>query len=285
MPEAVVDPAAPRSRRARCPRRCRQHALTRRARSAGDRRVSAEIARWHVRARCALLLQVPGETTCRSSTTSRRQVSASSRPDTKGRLVHGRGAVAVDRPSTVVASYAHGRRRERRDRHPRRAPGSAPLVALVGQVERSFLGREAFQESTSCGGIGSLATWAAQIDEPGDVRPSVLGATSPGMTTAGPGPSSSRCPEDVLPESSSSRGRAASGSSTPAGRRPTVGRPHCPEDGWRPRSAASSSPGEGCCGPRQQASRGAVRGACRPGHGVLASTGRRSRTTMPSTSA
>jgi acetolactate synthase I/II/III large subunit len=34
---------------------------------------------------------------------------------------------------------------------------SAPVVAVVGQVSRPFMGREAFQESDLVGGIGSLA--------------------------------------------------------------------------------------------------------------------------------
>ena len=43
---------------------------------------------------------------------------------------------------------------------------SVPVIALVGHVERAHLGREAFQESDLVRGIGSLAAWAGQIDDP-----------------------------------------------------------------------------------------------------------------------
>ncbi|HEY8135450.1 MAG TPA: thiamine pyrophosphate-binding protein, partial [Candidatus Limnocylindrales bacterium] len=40
---------------------------------------------------------------------------------------------------------------------------STPLVALLGDVQRSHKGREAFQESDLVARFGGLAKWAAQI--------------------------------------------------------------------------------------------------------------------------
>src|SRR5580658_3780523 len=43
---------------------------------------------------------------------------------------------------------------------------STPLILFVGQVERCFLGRDAVQEMNYAAVFGSVAKWAAQIDEP-----------------------------------------------------------------------------------------------------------------------
>jgi acetolactate synthase I/II/III large subunit len=74
---------------------------------------------------------------------------------------------------------------------------STPMVALVGQVERAFRGREAFQEVDQVVTFGRLAKWAAEIDDP---------ATAPGLVSDGlramaggrPGPVLFSLPEDVL---------------------------------------------------------------------------------------
>ena len=41
---------------------------------------------------------------------------------------------------------------------------STPIVALLGQVRRDHLGREAFQEADLVASFGRLAKWAGQID-------------------------------------------------------------------------------------------------------------------------
>ena len=41
---------------------------------------------------------------------------------------------------------------------------STPMVMFVGQVERAFLGREAFQELDCRAVFGSMAKWATQVD-------------------------------------------------------------------------------------------------------------------------
>ena len=74
---------------------------------------------------------------------------------------------------------------------------STPMFALVGQVERRLRGREAFQESDLVGGIGSLAKWAGEIDDPltaAEVLESALHAVLEGR----PGPALIALPEDVL---------------------------------------------------------------------------------------
>lgn len=74
---------------------------------------------------------------------------------------------------------------------------SSPLVALVGQVQRAFSGREAFQEADLVTTVGGLAKWAAQLDDPADAARLVaegLGA----MLSGRPGPVLFSLPEDVL---------------------------------------------------------------------------------------
>jgi acetolactate synthase-1/2/3 large subunit len=74
---------------------------------------------------------------------------------------------------------------------------STPIVALVGQVKREFLGREAFQEVDQVESFGRLAKWAAQIDDPataGEIVSNGLRAMAGGR----PGPVLLSLPEDVL---------------------------------------------------------------------------------------
>jgi len=73
---------------------------------------------------------------------------------------------------------------------------STPLVALVGQVERHLLGREAFQEADLVRGIGSLASWGAQIDDPGQTGV-VLAKAWKRLTSGRPGPILLSVPLDV----------------------------------------------------------------------------------------
>jgi acetolactate synthase I/II/III large subunit len=76
---------------------------------------------------------------------------------------------------------------------------SSPVFALVGQVERSALGREAFQEVDLPGTIGRLAKWSA---EPRTVEEAVR-AVERGVAealTGRPGPVLLAWPEDLLDE-------------------------------------------------------------------------------------
>ncbi|MEO6349428.1 MAG: thiamine pyrophosphate-dependent enzyme [Candidatus Limnocylindrales bacterium] len=85
---------------------------------------------------------------------------------------------------------------------------STPLVALVGQVKREFLGREAFQEVDQVESFGRLAKWAAQIDDP-DTAADVISEGLRIMMSGRPGPILLSLPEEVLDLPARSRGRSA----------------------------------------------------------------------------
>ncbi len=74
---------------------------------------------------------------------------------------------------------------------------STPMVALLGQVRRDHLGREAFQEADLVGSFGRLAKWAAQIDQPQEAALS-LGEGLSAMLSGRPGPVLFALPEDVI---------------------------------------------------------------------------------------
>jgi len=76
---------------------------------------------------------------------------------------------------------------------------SAPLFAVVGQVERGAAGREAFQEADLVGSIGRLAKWAAEIGGPDDAT-RVLEEGVRAALGDRPGPVLLSVPEDVLDE-------------------------------------------------------------------------------------
>ena len=79
---------------------------------------------------------------------------------------------------------------------------STPMVALVGQVERAFRGREAFQEVDQPGTFGRLAKWAAEIDD-ADRAPDLVGEGLRVMASGRPGPILFSLPEDVLDQPTS----------------------------------------------------------------------------------
>ena len=64
---------------------------------------------------------------------------------------------------------------------------STPMVALVGQVQREFRGREAFQEVDQVDTFGRLAKWAAEIDDPATAA-DVVAAGLGEMVDGRPGP-------------------------------------------------------------------------------------------------
>jgi acetolactate synthase-1/2/3 large subunit len=74
---------------------------------------------------------------------------------------------------------------------------STPLVALLGQVERKFRGREAFQESDLVRTPGALAKWAVEVDDPSRAA-ELLGEGLRSMRSRRPGPVLFSLPEDVL---------------------------------------------------------------------------------------
>ena len=76
---------------------------------------------------------------------------------------------------------------------------STPLVAVLGQVRRDRLGREAFQEADLAAGFGRLAKWSAQIDDP-DEAVRLIGEGLTASLDGRPGPVLFSVPEDVFDE-------------------------------------------------------------------------------------
>jgi acetolactate synthase-1/2/3 large subunit len=74
---------------------------------------------------------------------------------------------------------------------------STPMVALVGQVRREFLGREAFQEVDQVESFGRLAKWTAQLDDPRSAGITVAEGMRT-MLSGRPGPVLFSLPEEVL---------------------------------------------------------------------------------------
>ena len=76
---------------------------------------------------------------------------------------------------------------------------STPLILLVGQIERRYREREAFQELDYRAVFGPMAKWATEIDDPDRVPEFVSRAFS--TATAGrPGPVVIALPKDMLVE-------------------------------------------------------------------------------------
>ncbi len=74
---------------------------------------------------------------------------------------------------------------------------STPFFAAVGQVQRSLLGREAFQEIDQVGTLGGLAKWAAQPLSATDVAATMAEAVRQALGGR-PGPVLLALPEDLL---------------------------------------------------------------------------------------
>jgi acetolactate synthase I/II/III large subunit len=76
---------------------------------------------------------------------------------------------------------------------------STPMLLLVGQVARTMIGREAFQELDYADVFGSMAKWAAQIDTAERV-PELLARAFAVASSGRPGPVVLALPEDMLVE-------------------------------------------------------------------------------------
>jgi acetolactate synthase-1/2/3 large subunit len=74
---------------------------------------------------------------------------------------------------------------------------STPLIALIGQVERGFRGREAFQESELVETPGGLTLGGSEIDDPA-LAAALLTHVLTRMVFSRPGPVMLSLPEDVL---------------------------------------------------------------------------------------
>ena len=85
---------------------------------------------------------------------------------------------------------------------------STPMFALVGQVQRDFLGREAFQEVDQVATLGGLAKWAAQPMTAEEI-PAVMAEAVRQALGGRPGPVLLALPEDLLDEIAPEAGPAA----------------------------------------------------------------------------
>ena len=103
----------------------------------------------------------------------------------------GRPAASLGTRAVGSANLAIGIHTARQD--------SSPMFALVGQVERAFRGREAFQEIDQVATIGGLAKWAAEPRRAEDV-PGVMAQAVREALSGRPGPVLLSLPEDLLDE-------------------------------------------------------------------------------------
>jgi acetolactate synthase I/II/III large subunit len=178
--------------------------------------VSAEVARWLYALGVRVCFTVPGESFLPllddlgaagvRVVVTRHEGGASFMAEALSQLT-GRAQMVLVTRTVGAANAAIGIHAARQD--------SVPVVAVVGQVERAHLGREAFQESDLVGGIGRLATWAGQIDDPARAA-DVLEALATHLTHGRPGPALLAVPEDVLAERIDGRDVRAPGMRRPA---------------------------------------------------------------------
>jgi acetolactate synthase I/II/III large subunit len=102
------------------------------------------------------------------------------------------------RPAACLATRAVGAANLAIGIHTARQ-NSTPMFVLVGQVERQFRGREAFQEVDQVGSFGRLAKWSAEPRDPAEVATALAEAV--GQALGGrPGPVLLSLSEDLLDE-------------------------------------------------------------------------------------
>jgi acetolactate synthase-1/2/3 large subunit len=121
---------------------------------------------------------------------TRHEGAAAFMAEAHGQLT-GRPAVCLATRAVGGANLAIGIHTARQD--------SAPLFAVVGQVERAAAGREAFQEADLVGSIGRLAKWAAEIGDPADATRLLEEGVRAALGDR-PGPVLLSVPEDVFDE-------------------------------------------------------------------------------------
>lgn len=76
---------------------------------------------------------------------------------------------------------------------------STPMILFVGQVERAFLGRGAFQELDYVAAFGGIAKWVVEVSDPKRIPEIVARAFRVAMQGR-PGPVVVSLPEDILTE-------------------------------------------------------------------------------------
>ncbi len=121
---------------------------------------------------------------------TRHEGAAAFMAEAHGQLT-GRPAIALATRAVGAANLAIGIHTARQD--------SSPMFVLIGQVERPFLGREAFQEVDQEATFGGLAIHAAEIRDAADI-PAAVGEAIRAALTGRPGPALLSLPEDLLDE-------------------------------------------------------------------------------------
>ena len=121
---------------------------------------------------------------------TRHEGAAAFMAEAHGQLT-GRPAVAIGTRAVGAANLAIGIHTARQD--------SSPMFAIVGQVERPFRGREAFQEIDQVATIGGLASHAVELIDVADI-PRQVGDAVRAALAGRPGPAYLSIPEDLLDE-------------------------------------------------------------------------------------
>lgn len=121
---------------------------------------------------------------------TRHEGGASFMAEAHGQLT-GRPAVCVGTRAVGGTNLGIGIHTARQD--------STPMFAAVGQVERRFLGHEAFQEIDQVATLGALAKWAAEPRTAGDVA-ATMGEAIRQALGGRPGPVLLSLAEDLLDE-------------------------------------------------------------------------------------
>ena len=102
------------------------------------------------------------------------------------------------RPAAVIVTRAVGAANLAIALHAAHAD-SAPMIAIVGQVDRPSRGREAFQEVDLVATLGGLCRWAREVRDVGAL-PGALDEAFRKATTGRPGPVLLSLPQDLLEE-------------------------------------------------------------------------------------
>ena len=135
---------------------------------------------------------------------ARHEGAAAFMADAHGQLT-GRPAVCLGTRAVGGANLAIGIHTARQN--------STPMFAAVGQVERPFLGREAFQEIDQVATLGGLAKWAAQPRDATDIAATMTEAIRQALGGR-PGPVLLALSEDLLDETMPDDARIESGRPT-----------------------------------------------------------------------
>jgi acetolactate synthase I/II/III large subunit len=123
-------------------------------------------------------------------TVCRQEAGASMAAEAIGKLT-GRPGICMVTRGPGATNAAHGIHVAMQD--------STPLIMFVGQIEKGFRERDAFQELDYRAAFGGLAKWVTEIDDPARV-PELISRAFHVATSGRPGPVVIALPEDMLVE-------------------------------------------------------------------------------------